>query len=402
LFPFALVSLAAVIHVWQDKSLQFLLPLLSAALFVVCVVCHGELARSKPDPEQLTSFYLCLSLGGALGGLAVALVSPRIFNANYENPAVLTLCMIVVIIALWRARSAWVAPPRRLALWSLAALALAYYSGNQLHRNVFESRLLARNFYGALRVDQLKDEFRRNVRQLNHGGITHGTQILDPHFRQSPTTYYGRESGAGLAWRTFEPEGPIRMGVIGLGAGTLAAYGRAGDSIHFYEINPLVVDIAKTQFTYLSDTPAHTEITLGDARLSLEQQPSQQFDILVVDAFSGDAIPVHLLTQECFRVYWKHLKSNGILAVHISNRFLDLGPVVASAAEASNKAVGSVDNDDDDKLGVYDSTYVLITSRPGFFATHLLKNRVSLVTIPAHFHRWTDDYSNLFQLLRFD
>jgi SAM-dependent methyltransferase len=192
------------------------------------------------------------------------------------------------------------------------------------------------------------------------------------------------------------------MGVIGLGTGTLAAYGRAGDSIRFYDINPLVVDIARNRFTYISDSPAHIEISLGDARLSLQQEAPQRFDLLVVDAFSGDAIPVHLLTEEAFQVYWKHLKPDGVLAVHVSNRYLDLAPVVAAAAQNSGEYVRLVENDDDDKLGVFESSYVLVTNRADFFTHPLLEKVATLIRVPPGTRRWTDDYSNLWQALKFD
>jgi SAM-dependent methyltransferase len=188
-----------------------------------------------------------------------------------------------------------------------------------------------------------------------------------------------------------------------LGTGTLAAYGRAGDSVRFYDINPLVIDIAKTRFTYISDSPAHVDISLGDARLSLEQQDSQRFDILVVDAFSGDAVPVHLLTAEAFQIYWKHLKPDGVLAVHVSNRYLELAPVVAAAVPAgSGKEVRLVEDDGDEKTGVFESSYVLVTAKSGFFTHPLLKNVATRIQVPAGMRRWTDDYSNLWQALTFD
>jgi spermidine synthase len=215
------------------------------------------------------------------------------------------------------------------------------------------------------------------------------------------TTYYGRESGIGLTWRALESQGPLRMGVVGLGAGTLAAYGRAGDTLRFYDINPLVVDIAKTKFTFLADCPAHVDIVLGDARLSMAREPNQQFDILVIDAFSGDAIPVHLLTREAFRIYWRHLKPDGVLAVHVSNHYLDLPPVVMLAAKELGKPAWQVENDDEDSTEVYASTYVLVSSRAGFPQSALLKGQLEPIPIPAHMRAWTDDFSNLWQVLKF-
>jgi hypothetical protein len=401
----ALGYIAATTRTGEDEPLLKIVPLLMGSLFVACMCCHGELARLKPEPDRLTVFYLAIALGGALGGVAIALAAPRVFNANYEYPVVLTAVAVVLLFPLWHERAHWSHPRFGMSVWLAAAAAcvvLAGYASKQLRYNKAEARYMARNFYGALRIDEFTDARRHHVRQLNHGTITHGNQFLDGPLRYSPTTYYGRESGIGLTWRILEQAGPINMGVIGLGTGTLAAYGRAGDSIRFYDINPLVINIAKTRFTYLADSPAHIEISLGDARLSLTQQQPQRFDILVVDAFSGDAIPIHLLTAEAFRIYWKHLKPDGVLAVHISNRYLDLAPVVAAAAQNLGQQSRLVSNGDDDKYGVFQSDYVLVTNRSGFFPNPLLEKQALPIELPPGTRRWTDDYSNLWQALRFD
>jgi SAM-dependent methyltransferase len=191
------------------------------------------------------------------------------------------------------------------------------------------------------------------------------------------------------------------MGVIGLGTGTLAAYGRSGDRLQFYDINPLVVEIAQNRFTYLSDSLAHVDISLGDARLTLAHQVPQNFDILVVDAFSGDAIPVHLLTTEAFQIYKRQLKPNGVLAVHVSNRYLNLAPVVEAAAENAGWEARLVNSPDDDDIGVYESDYVLVTNRPGFFANSALGNVARHIKPTAGMRAWTDDFSNIWQALHF-
>jgi SAM-dependent methyltransferase len=403
LFLPALAYIGSTTHTIEDGAVFRIVPFLIAALFVTCMTCHGELARLKPEAEQLTTFYLSIAFGGALGGLAIALLAPRFFNANYEYPIVISASAAVLLIPFWRERKTWRYPQAGMAIWLAAAascVVLSAYATMQLQANQHEAKLLVRNFYGPLRIDEFKDIEHRRIRQLNHGTITHGTQILEEAFRRTATSYYGRESGVGLTWRILEQAGPINMGVIGLGTGTLAAYGRAGDSLRFYDINPLVIDIARNRFTYISDSPAHIDISLGDARLSLEQQAPQLFDILVVDAFSGDAIPVHLLTEEAFRIYWRHLKPDGVLAVHISNRYLDLAPVVAAAANGKN--VRLVDNDDDDRMGVFESSYVLVTSRPAFFDNPLLEKVAATIKLPPGMRRWTDDYSNLWQALKFD
>ena len=190
------------------------------------------------------------------------------------------------------------------------------------------------------------------------------------------------------------------MGVVGLGAGTLAAYGRAGDTIRFYDLNPLVIGIAHKDFTFLADCPAHSDVVLGDARLSLAQEPSQQFDILVIDAFAGDAIPVHLLTRQAFDIYWRHLKPGGVLAVHVSNQYLNLAPIVALDAKARSLPVWQVENDAEDALDIYSATWVLVSRRPGFFDDPLFKNRLENVEIPNHLQPWTDDFTSLWRILR--
>jgi hypothetical protein len=256
-----------------------------------------------------------------------------------------------------------------------------------------------RNFYGTLLVEDLQDD-EHKIRQLSHGTITHGVQILDANFRRVPTTYYGRESGAGLTWRVLEKQGPIKLGVVGLGAGTMATYGRKGDTIRFYDLNPLVIKIARQYFTFLADCPAHVDVALGDARLTLAREPSQEFDMLVIDAFSGDAIPVHLLTRQAFDIYWRHLKPNGVLAVHISNQYLNLAPIVLLDAKARSLPAWQVDNDEDDSISVDAASYVLVTKRAGFFANPLMQERLRTISVPAHMKPWTDDFTSLWPILR--
>jgi len=256
-----------------------------------------------------------------------------------------------------------------------------------------------RNFYGTLLVEDFKDD-EHAIRQLSHGTITHGVQLQDANYRHVPTTYYGRESGAGLTWRALEQQGAVKLGVVGLGTGTMAAYGRGGDTVRFYDLNPLVVDFARHYFTFLSDCPAHVDVVLGDARLSLAREPSQKFDMLVIDAFAGDAIPVHLLTREAFNIYWRHLKPDGVLAVHVSNQYLNLAPIVVLDAKARSLQAWQVDNDTDDSLSVDAASYVLVARRPGFFADSLFKGRLKTIAIPANTKLWTDDFTSLWPILR--
>lgn len=400
LFP-ALGCLAAAMGPLTNRAVALEVPLFTAALFVCSMACHGELARLKPTAEQLTTFYLCLAAGGAIGGLFIALIAPHVFRAMYELPIALVSCPLLLLAVLWRERSSWNKPDLGLSVW-LAALAativLAGYTGRQIWSQERFAIRLARNFYGALRVDEFEDHHQK-VRELSHGTITHGIQFLSPTLRHMPTTYYAWESGAGLAWQTLAESGSLRMGVVGLGAGTLAAYGRGGDTLRFYEINPAVIEIAKTQFTYLADCPAHLDIVLGDARLSMAHEPGQRFDLLVIDAFSGDAIPIHLLTREAFRIYWRHLKPDGVLAVHVSNHYLNLAPVVRLAALDMHKEAWQVDAYDDEAREAYTSTYVLVSDRKGFFDNPLFSDQLTAIDVPRGLAMWTDDYSNLWQVL---
>jgi SAM-dependent methyltransferase len=402
LLPFALWWLASHTETIETPDVKRVVPLICASLFVCCMTCHGELARLKPGIQQLTSFYLSLSAGGALGGIFVALIAPHLFSANFEYPLSYLACGALILIVFFRERQPWWHRPIQRSIWFAGAAGLLLLAGYGAHESWLELRFAtteARNFYGTLLVEDLKDD-EHKVRQLSHGTITHGIQIVDSGFRQVATTYYGRESGVGLTYRILETHGPVKMGVVGLGAGTLAAYGRGGDTIRFYDLNPLVIKIARQNFTFLSDCAAHTDVVLGDARLSLANEPSQQFDILVIDAFAGDAIPVHLLTRQAFDIYWRHLKPNGVLAVHVSNQYLNLAPIVALDARTRSIPVWQVENDAEDNLDIYSATYVLASKRPGFFDDPLFHDRLETVEIPKNLQPWTDDFTSLWRILR--
>jgi hypothetical protein len=258
---------------------------------------------------------------------------------------------------------------------------------------------MMRNFYGALRIQEFKAGRLLPYRTLLHGTIQHGAQYLSFPENRNPTTYYGRTSGVGVAL-AYCCDGPKRIGVIGLGAGTLAAYGKPGDAFRFYEINPQVMDVANSWFTFLKQSPAKTELILGDARLSLESEPPQQFDVLAVDAFSGDAIPVHLLTKEAFAVYFRHLKPEGILAVHTSNTYLNLAPVVKLLAEDADYPVRLIASDEDESRMISSADWVLITRNQQFLNNPDTFAGSETIEVPAHLRLWTDGYNNLFEILR--
>src|SRR5437016_678615 len=354
----------------ENLPLKVALPLFSAGMFVCCMVCHGELARLKPDPRHLTSFYLMVSLGGALGGLFVAVGAPRLFHTFAELPLTLVVCSALTTLVLWAWPGEWkfktLLMITRIAMAAFT-IALAAYLGYWKHSDDKRFELSVRNFYGVLRVYDLPDnEEQTGVRELNHGTINHGTQILEAARRRTATSYYGPSSGIGRAIRYLDKSPSVRIGVIGLGAGVTAAYCRPGDVFRSYEINPLDLGIASTWFTFLKDCQADRDVLMGDARLTMERQPNQQFDLIAVDAFSSDAIPVHLLTREAFVLYFRHLKPNGILAVHVSNRYLNLTPVVSRNAQDVSKAAILID--DCDQQIEYDyltsSDWVLVTSDP--------------------------------------
>jgi SAM-dependent methyltransferase len=385
----------------RNTNIWIQIPLYSATLFAACMACHGELARSKPHPRYLTGFYLMIALGGALGGVFIGLVAPAVFPDLYELPLGLVLVGLLVPAALLYDRSSalhgggrWLARGAVGAATLALVAALAYEYSNDEDG----TRTRSRNFYGVLKTrDAGEGDFRERV--LTHGTIIHGRQFLSPERRLWPTSYYGPESGVGLAIRYNGEAGPIRVGVVGLGAGTLASYGRRGDDFRFYDIDRTVVHLANTEFSYLKDSQAHIDVVLGDARLSLEREPVQNFDVLALDAFSSDSIPVHLLTREAFGVYLRHLKPTGILAVHVSNRYLDLVPVVQEVARHFGLEARQVENQDDDGAGVYRSDWILLTRSAATFQRDALR---AAEPIRAEFNvnLWTDDYSNLFRILK--
>jgi len=380
----------------DNMPLKAALPLFGFGLFICCMVCHGELARLKPDPRFLTLFYLMVSIGGAIGGSFVGLVAPTFFAGYYEFPVALAATAVLIVVVLRRdllQGAAWIAA-------SLCVIALAGYIGYQIRKSHGTNRVAVRNFYGGMKVSD-SGTGRSRTRTLTHGTINHGEQFLAPERRRAPITYYGPSSGVSLAFQQVDNNGPKHLGVIGLGTGTLAAYGRPGDRIRYYEINPLVIEIARNEFFYLSDSPAQLDIVLGDARLSLEREEPQNFDVLAVDAFSSDSIPVHLLTIEAFRLYFHHIKPNGILAVHVSNKYLDLKPVVERAARTLGKESRLVDTDDDEEdTGIFGCTWILVSADHQFFEKPAIQSGGSKLIARNDLRLWTDDYSNLFRILK--
>jgi hypothetical protein len=388
-----------------NPSISWAIPTFVATLFICSMVCHGELARLKPDPRHLTTFYLMISLGGTLGGVFVAIVAPHVFHTYFELPLTMVACSALAALVLWISPEKWKGkiPIAAVRIAMLAfTLVLAIHLGYEKHRSDRIFRLSVRNFYGVLRVRDIPaDEENTSVRRLIHGTINHGTQLLDAAHRDDPTSYYGPFSGMGRAMGYLQSRGPVRVAVIGLGAGVTASFCRPGDVFRFYEINPLALSIASTWFTFLRDCKADHQVLLGDARLTLEAQPSQQFDLMAIDAFTSDAIPVHLLTREAFALYFRHLKLTGILAVHVSNRYLDLVPVVSRNARDFGKAVVDVDDEDEEEDYFADSDWVLVSADAATFRAPAFKSSsVQPARFRPNLRPWTDDYSNLFQILK--
>lgn len=366
-------------------------PLYSAGLFVLCMFLHGELVARKPAPAHLTRFYLMVSLGGALGGLLVGLLAPWVFDGYWELP----LALIIVSLAMGMLSSG----ARRLG-FTIAVIVCAALFADYLALVRGQTLEMSRNFYGTLRVRSVGDDGPKPARrQLVHGEILHGEQFLDAARRREATTYYAAQSGIGLALETMSTK-PFNLGLIGAGVGTLAVHGRPGDRLTFYELNPAVVDLARRHFSFLSDSAATIEVALGDARLVLEREPDRGFTILVIDAFSSDAIPVHLLTREALAVYRRHMAPEGALAFHITNRYLDLAPVLASVSrEAGWHGVLCTDKPSDGDLRSR-SDWILMTAERALADRWMDRGCRPLQPPGTAFATWTDDHHNLFKILK--
>jgi hypothetical protein len=465
LFAFGLLLLGVAMKFALRTTEVILLPLL---LFAACMICHGELVRLKPHVRFLTSFYLSISAGGALGGAFVAVIAPHVFKFFTEfqvslAATVVLLCLCLALdsrswifqLGIWLpagilagvtlaayAASYWIAPlgqwleeirfypvallvatlvlvgayvqrdvnptrPRGFRFIQPLVLVLAACSMALLYQSAQpESALFRaeRNFYGALRIYELA----QGGKALFHGHTLHGAQLNPPNDRL-PMAYYGPDSGIGIFLRNHpkrrEAPTSLRVGLVGLGAGTLAVYGRPGDEFRYYEINPAVVEFSTgTQpvFTYVRSSSAHVEIEQGDARLLLESEIARgqvrHFDVLVLDAFSGDAVPVHLLTREAFDTYWQHLeRDHGVIAIHVSSRHINLLPVL----EGLTQHYGAYS-----RVRFASGSYPFLESLWVFIARHpqdlevpdLVPNPppIANTTLPR---LWTDDYSDILRLL---
>jgi len=393
LLSMALAGMSYGLATWNSRTpLTLVIPTFCAGLFIACMFCHGELVKRKPAPQYLTSFYLMLSLGGAIGGLLVGVAAPRLLPGYFELPLALIACAVLMLAVIeyrtWRFTT--------FAGWAVA-VAVVYGAAMFISAYAGSTRAMARNFYGGLRVTEHEVGTEDEARTMVHGTVIHGKQFILPARSRERITYYAPKSGIGLALKTLR-HSPLKVGVIGLGAGSLAAYAERGDVFRFYEINPLVETLARTEFTYLSGSLGRTEVVLGDGRLSLEREQDQRYDLLAVDAFSGDSIPVHLLTTQALELYFRHLKPGGILALHITNTHLDLPPVVETLRRALGKHAVMVTNERDEDRELYTATWALVSSRP--LTSPLIEDAAEDLPYRPELRAWTNDYNNLFQILK--
>src|SRR5512137_1683375 len=331
-FVIALAGLVpAMAYLIPSLDLKLAVTVFFVGLFAACMFCHGELARMKPDPRYLTRFYLMLSVGGALGAVLVAIVAPLTLPGYFEVNVALVLLALLVLVQL----AGWT----RLVGVAVVA-ATGWFAVQGAREYARDTRVMWRDFYGVVRTRDRDEPV--PYRSMLHGGIVHGGQLLGAEFRNTPSDYFGPGSGYGRLFAALNEHrpGPRNVGIIGLGAGVVASYGRAGDTFVFYEISPRVVDVASAEFTFLKDTPARTGVVLGDGRLSLEREAPRRYDVLGIDAFAGDSIPMHLVTREAMALYVRHLADDGVIVFQATNRYIDLLPVVKRlAAEQGMEAV---------------------------------------------------------------
>lgn len=416
--PLMFVAVGAVVFLINQQfadsemHLAWQLTIYLGAIFCGCLVCHGEIVRIRPAPRHLTGFYLAISFGGALGGLFVSLLAPLVFDGYWELH--LSLFLLVAMTAFEVFRRLRRSKRSASTGWAAAAVVLLAALVFGLGRHILECRQGAldssRGFYGVLRVyeeNAMTDDY---YRALYHGRISHGRQYFDESYRELATTYYTSDSGIGAAFASHPARGgstgrPMHVGAVGLGVGTIASYAEEGDRVRFYEINPQVETMARDHFTYLEDCRGDASVVIGDGRISLERELAesgpQGFDLLVIDAFSGDSIPIHLLTREAFALYFKHLAPDGILAVHISNLHLDLSdPVRVLGREFGCTPCRVAFNPPEDNYHSYYSDWVLLSRDPdleaslaaGAYLTEWDREEPDEIL-------WTDEYCNLLEVV---
>jgi hypothetical protein len=431
-------------------------PFVSASLglvlmLAVAVALHSEMFRLRPAVDHLTRFYLAMSFGGMLGGLFCAIVAPLLFDWAYEHPLLilaaallvpqivlvpwprpltLVLSLVLPVFALlisYASATGRFGPGagammggsivvsllalaclgRRWAFAvSLAALMLSYGGWGTIARSLQDAR--TRSYFGIYEVSTRPDG---SARVLMHGTTLHGLQNLEPGLETVPTTYYARRSGVGLALANAEAlfGAHPRIGVIGLGSGTLSCYARPNQAWTFFEIDPAMVHVARDRFTFLNQCAPQARIVLGDARLSMARQPAGSIDILAVDAFSSDAVPMHLLTREALEVYGRAVQRDGIVLFHISNRYLDLKPVVADIARRNGWAAAVLEyvpNDEEQAMNATVSVWIALSRNPAMIGRLVTlsggdaQNWSALDTTPG-FAGWSDDHASILPIINY-
>jgi hypothetical protein len=390
--------------IFTDIRIQ--VALLALVLFATCMICHGELFRLRPDTDHLTGFYLHLSLGGALGGVFVAIVAPLLFNDLWEFHLGLLLAALLLTLTLFRSTPA--GPVKVVTIMvTLGSAALAAAPMSEIatdHTGVVAN---SRNFYGVVTVMERNRGRQSWRRDLWHGSVRHGAQYMAPKRRRFPTVYFGPNSGGGLAIR-FRPGDTVttglKVGAVGLGVGTISTYLKPRDRIRFYEIDPQVIEAANEYFTFVRESQGDVEIVPGDARLSMTRELSsdgpQAYDVLLIDAFSSDSIPVHLLTREAFELYWRHLKSGGILAVHTTAVHTAFEPLVRDTAHYLGKKAVLVDDPGKERY-INESVWIVVTNNQEFLELAAVQSHTLMSGKPGEKGKiWTDDYSNLLPYLK--
>jgi hypothetical protein len=404
LFAFALVR-----GPYLGVPLQLII--YSLILFFAAMACHGELFRLRPHPAHLTRFYLMVSIGGALGGIFVNLVAPFIFKGFWELPlGVLLAWALLMSIRISQGPASTRGFLRRnrvaFAVVNIALLALVGVAFAFVSRGIL---FVERNFYGLVRVDRaLAGTANQPIYKMVHGITVHGVEYIEPSLHRQPTAYYTEQSGVGLAILNHPRRGQgMRVGLVGMGIGTLAVYSQPGDFYRLYEINPAVIRLAEGEggyFTFVKDSPATIDIIAGDGRISLERElqsgGSNQFDILILDAFSSDSVPVHLIDKEAFAIYLEHLKPDGLLAIHLTNNYIDFRPVAWKLAEYYGLRMAYIPNSGDGQT-VYTSQWVLLARDPSMLDIPAIAERIDRDNnFNKNLQLWTDAYNNLFELLR--
>jgi hypothetical protein len=403
----AYMALIALPQYNQIRTEQVVL-ILCAAMFVVCMICHGELARSKPPIEQLTSYYLTIAAGGALGSAFVALLAPVIFDRFWEFHVGLLVCGVLLTVGVLRDRESWVRRksygiPIVASVAILLGIGAFYMIDKPLEQEAQAASAVlkrTRNFFGVKAIVQ-----KPTAVGLFHGRTLHGSQSLLPASRNLPLLYYSHPSGVGILLDQFPRSADhpnLRVGIIGMGTGTLAAYAQAGDYYRFYEIDPDVVQFSSGSnpyFTFVKSSPAKIDIVEGDARIRLQAEfsrgESHDFDVLVVDAFSGDSIPVHLLTRQAMELYLQRIRGpQSVIAFHLSNSSLDLRPLMDSLARTYRLASVEIHTPAD-----VDPLWVLLSRDPATLRLPGLVADGKALQVSRQITPWTDDYSSLYQLL---